>query len=269
MIAGGTSRAVLALCLLAGPAFAQEAVSLVPAAEQDGSAWPYRTAELRLAVGGSVASRVAAARLRWRQGGPTFVYPVTVVPNGPVAPKVSLPAIGVQQVYDIDLLTADGDVALQAEATIIWPEELTNPQAFIDPVLYALYDGPLPRWATSLKASVLLAAAALSAAAASVALIRRRGLQLVVLLGIVIVSAAVGAIWLRRQPTVSARQSPDGRLLILTTRRTVQWTGSECLAPVYVDIAEAAEDSLVVRPDGVTLTLHPQRPVLLRRLGTP
>jgi len=262
-------RAVLVLCLLAGPALAEEAVSLAPAAEQDSAAWPYRTAELQVQVDGALASRVAAARLRWQLGGPTFVYPVTVVPGDPLTLKVSLPAIRMQQVYDIALLTDDDETAAQAEATIIWPEELTNPQAFVDPAVYAVHDGPLPRWPVSVKVAALLSAAVLCAAMAAVALIRRRRLQLVVLLGLIVGSTVAGAVWLHRQPTVAARQSPDGKLLILTTRRTVQWTVGERLAPVYVDIEQVAEDSMVVRPEGVTLTLHPQRVVLLRRLGRP
>jgi len=262
-------RAALVLCLLAGPALAEEAVSLAPAAEQDRGAWPYRTAELQVQVDGALASRVAAAWLRWQLGGPTFVYPVTVAPDDLLTLEVSLPAIRMQQAYDIALLTDDGAPAVQAEATIIWPEELTNPEAFVDSAAYAVHDGPLPRWPVSVKVTAFLSAAVLCAAMAAAALIRRRRLQLVVLLGLVVGSTVAGAVWLHRQPTVAARRSPDGKLLILTTRRTVQWTVGERLAPVYVDIGQVAEDSLVVRPEGVTLTLRPQRVVLLRRLGRP
>ncbi len=259
----------LAVSLLVGPAFGQEAITLAPAAEQAQAAWPYRTAELHVQAD-DLPGDVRAVRLRWRAGGPTFVHPVTVVPGEPLRLSVSLPAIQVQQVYNVDLLSGDGrdaDVLRQVRATIVWPTELVNPEDFIDPAAYSPYDGRLPNWPQRTRLAVLLSAIVFCAAMASVTFIRRRRMQVVILLAAVIVAAATTGIWLYRQPAVVASQSADGNFMVVTTRRTAEWHSPERLAPVYFNPFEVLEDQMVVRPDGVTLTLRPQRVVLLRRQG--
>ena len=261
---------VVVVSLLVGSVSAQEAATLRPASDQSLAAWPYRTAELHLHERGSLSSRVSAVGLRWQLGGPTFIHPITVVQNVPLTLRVSLPAIQVQQVYNIDLLAgpdAQADVLSSTQATIVWPDELVNPGAFIDPITYGSYVAPLPSWPRRTKLGVLLAAVLVCAAMSSVALVRRCRLQLILILIVVALATVAAIFWGSRQTSVVARYRPDERLLILSTRRTVQWSNPGQLAPIYFNMQDVPDDTMVIHPDRTTLLLHPRQMLLLRRLG--
>ena len=247
---------VLALGLLAGSARGQAGITLTPADDQDPAARPYRTAALH--------------------GGPTFVHPVTVTPGRPLTLKLSLPAIRLQQAYEVAFLAGpgeDAEVIGLDEATIVWPEELVNPAAFMDSAAYRTYDGFLPSWSRRTRLDALLAGVVFCVLIVGAVFVRPHRLQVAVVLLLVIAAAAATGAWLYRRPIVIVHRSQDGEFLILATRRTVKWSHSARMAPVYdavneaqlVNILRAGENSMVVRTDGVTLTLHPQQIVLLRR----
>ncbi len=256
----------IVLSLAPGLAHGGEVIALTPADQQRPADWPYSSAELHMQVDSASASSATAVQLRWQLGGPTFVYPLTLLPDSSQTVFVALPAMRLQQVYDIVLKAGREDV-LRTKATIVWPAEWVNEGTFIDPRAHLRHEGPLPRWPSRLKRGAWLAAAAMCVALAGAIFIRRRWVQLGVLATVVLVAAILAGVWLHRQPAVVARMVEDGDILILTARRTVEWRSESVFAPVYVDIHQAAADSMVVGPGGVTLTLDPQQAVLLRRVG--
>lgn len=259
---------VVAIILGVAPGLAHggQDIALTPADQQRPADWPYSSAELHLKVDSVSASSATAVQLRWQLGGPTFVYPLTLLPDSSQTVIVALPAMRLQQVYDIVLKAGQADI-LHTQATIVWPAERVNEGAFIDPRAHLRHEGPLPRWSARLKRGVWLAAAAMCVALAGAIFIRRRCVQLGVLAAVVLVAAILAGVWLHRQPAVVARTVENGDILILTARRTVEWRSESVFAPVYVDIHQAAADSMVIGPGGVTLTLQPQQAVLLRRVG--
>jgi len=246
---------------------AAAAVTLSPAEQQDASLLPYRTAQLHIDNTGEEVIRFAA--LRWEYGGPELVYPVTVAPRRQASLTVALPAMAVQQFYDVRLLgsfTPRRRVVAAIRAPITWPAELVQREAFITADMSAPYKSHLPLWPAKLLRNIFLAAVVVCVAGAGTLLLRGPIVRLVGLVALVVIASGITVTGLARQPLIERQFDETGRLLILTARRTVQWQSDDARwVPVYDNPAEVIEETLVVYPDGLDLTLRPHEVRLLRR----
>ena len=161
------------------------------------------------------------------------------------------------------------DEPLGAAADIYWPERLVNTATFIDPAVYEPYQSDRPLWPASIRRRVMLIGLAIFVVMAGALLIRRPTVRLAAIMGGVVVSLIAALVFMQAQQIVLPRISDDGQFLILTARRTATWTSARTdLTPVYVDRAQMVEDALIVRPDGISVTLQPGRIQLLRRSPT-
>ncbi|HOD79805.1 MAG: hypothetical protein BWX88_02212 [Planctomycetes bacterium ADurb.Bin126] len=271
--AGRLVCAVL-LCLCArtaqpqsGPAGAAIELSVAPT-QVAGNA-PYRLALLRVTVPAG-QPLVRAVRLREAQGGPTILQPLTVPPESTQTALVPLPAWSQQHAYRVELLAEDRDDAnaiLPArQVALSWPADILDRDAVFAPWQYEPYQ-ELPRWPAPLLRNVFLAAALFALACTGLLLVRRplaRSLLLIVL------AALAGAgtwLLLDQAPLVVHREvARDGSSLhVLTSRRTVQWSVDQPLWPVYFNLRQMRDDSLVVHVGRATrLTLLPDDVRILR-----
>ncbi|HDZ20024.1 hypothetical protein LCGC14_0335440 [marine sediment metagenome] len=267
------ARLILAGCALlaaaahcsAAPAQQQVTVTLSPADDAADDA-PYRRAILMIHNHSPAA--IASATIRWQLGGPTFVHPITVAPGSAASLPVVLPAVAIRQTYLIELTTGDArtDEPLRATADIYWPERLVNPAAFIDPAAYEPYQSDRPLWPASIRRRVMLIGLALLVVMTGALLIRRPTVRLAAIMGVVAISLIAALVFMHAQQIVLPRISDDGQFLILTARRTATWTSARTdLTPIYIDRAQMVEDTLIVSPDSISLTLRPGRIQLLRR----
>ena len=279
----GTVKAAAALLiLLSGAAAAADAaVSLAPAQSRrdDERVWPYRAAELT--VKNESDRIVRAVALRWVGGGPTMIYPATIPPQSGQTIPVSLPAVAVEQWYDVRLLaedSPDADVVAEFEAPITWPLRPPEPpvdddfdRAFIDPYACEQYAFDVPQWSNRARANVLIAAALAALAMAATLFVRRRAVRLVLLAAtIAAATAAIHEAVLPRDVVVQRVLSqgsdlpiyaagPGDSLYVVAARRTSHWTHPDArLAPIYYNRLDMAEDTMVVHADrGISVPLRP------------
>ena len=273
------TAAAIVLALLSGAAAANTTDFIAAAPQHDARVWPYRAAEL------TVKNRsdriVRAVAVRWVGGGPTMIYPATIPPQSGQAIQVSLPAVAVEQWYDVRLLaddSPDADVVAEFEAPITWPlrplapnEEHNLGQAFIDPYACEQYAFDVPQWSNRARANVLFAAALAALAMPATLFAQRRAVRLVLLAAaIAAATAAIHKAVLPRDVMVQRVLSqgsdlpiyaagPGDSLYVVAARRTSRWTHPDArLAPIYYNRLDMPEDTMVVHADrGISVRLRP------------
>ncbi|MCE5324792.1 MAG: hypothetical protein LLG01_00100 [Planctomycetaceae bacterium] len=207
-----------------------------------------------------------AVELRWQQGGPALVYPLSVAPHQEAATTVLLPAAALVQSYDVTLL---GDTAALAttKADIEWKLDQVSNDLLLDASLYAPWWDAIPSWPPELLRLAFWAAAIVLVAAGACLFLRRPLLRIAVVAAIS-TAAAVGAwAYLSGRPNVIERSSLRGPpLLIVTTLRTTSWHNSAELLPVYYSKAQMAADTTIIQSGkGTTTTLRPQQVRIFRK----
>ncbi len=269
---GLTCVVLLLLCARtarAQSAPADAAVELSVAPAQAASNAPFRLALLRVSVPPG-RPLVRAVRLREIQGGPTILQPLTVPPESTQTATVPLPAWSQQHTYRVELLAEerdDADAVLAArQVALAWPADILDRDALFAPWQYDPYQ-ELPRWPAPLLRNVYLAAALFALACTGLFLVRRVLARS--LLVIVLAALAGGGTWLLlgQAPLVVHREvaRDDFPLHVLTSRRTVQWNCDQPLWPVYFNLRQMRDDSLVIHVGrSCRLTLLPEDVRLLR-----
>jgi hypothetical protein len=251
-----------ALGVVACAAPAQPTATLTPADTVETGA-TYRPAVL--SIHNDSAAAVSEIRLRWQQGGPTFVHPVTIAPYATATVPVALPAMAIRQRYDVDLLPAEADPPA-ISADIVWPEAWVNAETFISPSDFEQFNRFSSVWPLAMRRRVFLAALVATALIAGAIMVRHRPARRIALAA-VLAGATWAAIWLvMTAPVVTQRLSNDGQHIAVISRRTVSWSAPRAdLVPVYAAKSQIVEDTMLVAPDHVTLTVRPGEIRLLRR----
>ena len=266
----------IVLVVLAGltvPPAAGAAVTarLTPAEKQDPAALPYRIADLSVDYSGPAdAPPIRAAALHSPQGGPTFIYPLTVAPQTRQTLRVALPALTQQQEYAIRFLSRDDPDArcvASVRATVPWPLDLVRPEEFRASEAQRRWSEELPTWPAGLLRNVFFAAGFTCIALAATLFLRRPRLRLIAV-GVVVATATAG-VWLlvSAQPIVVERQAEQGKVLVVACRRTTVWrNGDPMLTPLYLTPRHLAHDDMIVHAvKGLTVPLRPDEVRLLRK----
>ncbi len=223
-----------------------------------------------LTIKNDTDSLARGVKLRWQQGGPTFVYPLSVAPHQEAAAAVLLPAAALVQSYDVTLLadaSADSAAVASAKADIEWKLDQVTNDLLLDSELYAPWWDAIPSWPPELLRLAFWAAAIFLVAAAACLFFRRPLLRAAAVV-VLSMAAAVGAwTFLSSRPAVIERSSTGGLpLLIVTTLRTTTWHNSAELLPVYYSKAQMAADTTVIHSgEGTTTTLRPQEVRIFRK----
>lgn len=244
--------------------------SLKKTDKPDLSKLPYQAADLTIDNQGN--ELIQTVVMRWRHGGPVFVFPVAVAPHTTDTIRVYLPACSPQQTYDVKFLAGDeidSPVIAKLDIGIAWPAKYvaTSNRIFIDPSKYEIaFEPSQPTvWSASLLKNIFIYALLASCALAGTLFIRRRRRRLAAALAIIALSVGVSIFELQNQKTHQSVIIPcenDPYLhnyKILTSRRTTQWRHwSPLLFPIYYHRQQMADDDMIVHArDGITLTLHP------------
>lgn len=244
---------MLTITIVAAPLLADAAAELTPSAQTKPEAWPYSPAELTLTNPSDES--VESVRLRWSQGGPTLVWDSAFAPQQRKTLPVFLPAIRPEQTWTVSFRSGDGTEVASTEVSISWPGELVRSNAFLDPDTWRRWDPPAPAWSSSSRQESLLAVAMVCLAGVAALFIRRPGVRVVLVAGVLAVGTAVVAATLPEPvdiwtPAMSAQARNDGRtssLLAMAARRTTLVTTSdELIAPVYLSRREMAEDDMLL-----------------------
>jgi hypothetical protein len=256
------SLVLIAIGLSAELSPAQPTATLTPADAIDARS-PYRPAVL--SVDNDSPAAVSEIRLRWQQGGPTFIHPVTIAPRATATVPVDLPAIAVRQRYEVRLLPSPADQPVVA-ADIVWPEAWVNAEAFLSPSDFEQFEGLSSAWPARLRRQVFLVTLVAMSLVTGAFLIRHRPARRIALVAI-LAAATSAAIWLAMAARiVTERLSDDGRHIAIVSHRTVSWSVPRAdLAPVYAVKSQIVEDSMLVAPNRISLTVRPGEIRLLRR----
>lgn len=282
---------------LTSSAFAETGVSLTPT-KGDANFLPYCPAQMTIQNDSEQVIRAVA--LRWRGTGPTLLHDVTIPPRTRHVMTVLLPAVEVQQTYQVRLLAGgalESPAIAELRASVSWPPEdvQESDAGFFNAPLCRAWESRLPTWPASLLRNVFLAAVLTCLACGGVAFVGRSRLRTAMIL--LIAAVSTGATWLivsgekvlfeqvvdtwaspgAGSPDASAvstaprttQAAPPARsksLWVISCRRTVEWTRPDTtLCPVYQDRRQMLEDNLVVRWDkGLTVRLNPEEVRIFR-----
>jgi len=252
---------------------------------QDESAYPYRNAVLT--VENPTGQEITAVSLRWRQGGPKMVFPVTILPGAKAEVPVVLPAIAPTQTYEVQWWLRDKPDApcrefTLAEAEISWPVELLTTGEFIDPAAYESHLEYMPAWPGRLKRTIFLVATLFVLAVAGVLLVPWKSVRLILLGLFIIAASAVLSVQFSLTPTLLIR--PAGSGFVLTCRRTQDVSFESFplvpasniddfkssydprgISPVYFAPWQMKQDNMTVHAtEGASLTITPREIRLFR-----
>ncbi|MFW5733121.1 MAG: hypothetical protein ACOCZU_07890 [Planctomycetota bacterium] len=230
----------------------------------------------RLAVENTTDHAVEHVALRWDRGGPTFVFPLAIAPGQSARREVLLPASAGEQTWDVHLRgQADSTVATTA-ARIRWPIDRVDPAALVSPGVYRRFQADLPRWDPRIRMNLIGLATVTTLAMAALAWMHRSTGQLIGLAGVIVAATAVAGWVIADEPIVLERtlpvtlsagdpNQPDGRALVLTTRRTTSYSRHEGrYIPLYRSPEHMLADETTLRiSGGFTTTLSPDRPTVL------
>ncbi|MCE5276630.1 MAG: hypothetical protein ABFD92_14740 [Planctomycetaceae bacterium] len=223
-----------------------------------------------LTIKNQTDSLARAVRLRWQQGGPAFIYPLSVAPHQETATAVLLPAAALVQTYDVTLLvdaSASAAAIASGKTDIQWKLDQVRNDLLLDSELYAPWWDAIPSWPPELLRLTFWAGTIFLVAAGACLFFTRPLLRLTAV-AVLSVAAATGAwAFLSSRPTMIDRVSPNGQpLLIRTTLRTTTWHDSAELLPVYYSKAQMAADTTVIQSgEGTTTTLRPQDVRIFRK----
>ena len=246
-------------------------MAVEPAAVQE--AGPYRSATLQ--VGNRSGTPVRAVAVRMREGGPTFLFPVSLPPDANASLAVALPVAAIEQTYRLRALageSGDAPVISAKDVSTTWAAERVDPRGFLDAEPYYRHEDKTARWPAGLLRNLLLAAAVACIALLSAVFVRPRAWRLAVV-GLLAASASVTIILvLRAGPPVAIVQyetvaaaisadanAPPATEIVLTCLRTTRWTHpSADVMPLYRSVRQMADDDAVIHPQkGLSLTIRP------------
>jgi hypothetical protein len=279
---------ILAIATLApaqvSPTTAQANVTIEPAADQTDAPYPYRLAVIKIDTD-ATDQAFSEIRVRSTDGGPEIRAAGAIPPRTPrTTLTLPLPALSVQQVYNVHLLAEDLFAAnhgatpaktVDLKATVNWLPDQVNVAGFIDRRLYDDREDDLPPWPAQLRQVLFLTTVGGALALAMTLLMRPGPLRLSAML--VVLAAAAAASWwsLKDTPLVQTRivdcpaihgQKPC-QLYVITSRRTVPWTSKDAtIVPVYYGPEQMLNDTTVVQPGvGITSEISPQHVHLFKR----
>lgn len=276
------------------PTTAQVNVTIEPAQDQSAAPYPYRLAVVKIYTD-ATDQAFSEIRVRSSTGGPEIRVVGAIPPRTPrTTVTLPLPALSVQQVYDVHLMAEDsspmgspqpspvaGHSAAMAgktvnvQATVNWLPEQVNVAAFVDRRLYDDREDDLPPWPAQLRQVIFLAMVGGAIALAMTLLMHPGPLRLAAMFVVLAATGAVGWWSLNDTPLVQTRviDCPDARgqkscqLYVVTSRRTVKWSDKDAaIIPVYYDAQQMVNDTTIVQPGvGITSEISPQRVHLFKR----
>ena len=213
---------------------------------------------VQLAVDNHTNRTIRSLRLRWQHGGPTIVIPAALAPQQEVELTVHLPAIATTQTFDLIAVADDrpdaGNIAVTA--TIVWPGSLDRAGGLIAPNVYDRLAPHGSVWSGRQRQRIVLFILAAGLLLAGAAMIRRPARRNIALALIVMLCAVGVGVWASVHGYVNEQLSPNGRYVILHSRRTITWrTRRTDLIPLYASRQHLMEDTTVVDSAGMTLTL--------------
>lgn len=222
-----------------------------------------------LAIHNDLGQVIRAVTLHWPGGGPTMFFAVAIPPGTTQDLTVQLPAIDEDQAYDVALLADPQPDAVPLQklaARITWPPAQANPELF-QSLRYRTLRVDQPQWPPAQLRILWIVAMAGAIAMGALILIRRPRLRLAMLL--VTIAAATMAAWAltRDYPLVAARTmampqttgAPSRNIVVLASRRTVQWSADRVLIPIYLTPQQMRSDDSVIAPGKWTrVTLTPR-----------
>jgi hypothetical protein len=273
---------ILAVSTVAG---AQVNVTIEPAQDQSDAPYPYRLAVIKIYTD-ATDQAFSEVRIRSIDGGPEIRAAGAIPPRTPrTTLTLPLPALLVQQVYDVHLLAEDSLAAshgsatpgktVDLQATVSWLPEQVNVAGFIDRRLYDDREDDLPPWPAQLRQVLFLAMLGGAIALAMTLLMRPGPLRLSAMFLVLAATAAVSWWCLNDTPLVQTRvvDCPKAhgqeacRLYVVTSRRTVKWNNKDAtIVPVYYGPEQMLNDTTVVQPGvGITSDISPQRVHLFKR----
>ena len=283
-----STLAILASLLVSSSGvWAGVSAELSIASEQDARAFPYRSAILK--IQNNTSKEFSTVRIRWKQGGPTFIYPVVILPNAETPLSVSLPAVSLAANYDITLTARDTHGAKVLEtltARINWPMDMLTTNEFINPTIYEKYGGTLPSWPGELKLKIFLSIAAGVIVFVAILLIPRPVIRAAMMIPAVLCLTFFLVSMLSKKNTPIVHVQEQGNLKIITCRRTcnIAWgklpTGlgknwkligkSNQTIPIYQAIWQMREDDMIIHPNQfATLKLRPNEVRIFRKFVSP
>jgi len=244
---------IATVVLLAAPLAAGETTVTLAAAEtQDPAASPFRSASLTIVNESPDVIRSVA--LRERVGGPTLVYSVTIAPQTRQSVSVALPAVTSQQNYTVSLLAGertDSPAVGSFQRSINWPVQAVEAgkRAFYAPLEYGEHEFESVGWPEALRRNVFLAAVLCCAALAGVLFIRPPVLRALAVVIVVVGAAAAMTALVRSRPVIITPPVKDASLVVVTTRRTADWTTNDAdLTPLYRNRRHLIGDATVIYP---------------------
>ena len=255
---------LLACLLISITAMAGEAVVTLERLDDSPTTGPYCRAALTVHNDSDVTIR--EVRLKWQLGCPTAVHRLVVAPGQAETLTIELPAIDTRQIYDVALVTEDvAAEPVTVQATIEWAPAQLDPSALIDSMAYEAAETIVPFWPNRLRRNVWLAALVGGLAMTGVLLIRQRPLRTGMALVVIVTGLIAAGLFVRQQRTVFQQFSDDGKVIVLTARRTATWTTSQtALIPIYASRQQRMEDATVMEPDQMSVALQPGQIKLFR-----
>ena len=232
--------------------------SLERPAQRDDTMLPYRPVTLTVTYRRgdeadiSEAHIIRGVKIRSTRGGPAVLVPVTVAPGTTETLTVPLPVLSVRETYRVSLLaeeSGDSPVLDYSNVSLTWPAEEVTADAFLDPQAYQDGDYSPPRWSAGTARGVFVTGVVAALAMAAALFVRSPRRRAGVLLAVLVGASAVMAYVATREPVVVRRFGDDGRLLVISTRRTTDIRiDGPGWAPLYYDEDHMSAEALVVRP---------------------
>lgn len=240
-------------CSIAATCGAAVKVSLERPPKRDDSLLPYRPARMTIDCSDAAPGRVVTSvRLRSARGGPILLYDVTVAAGTSGRFDVMLPALSAQEHYEVRIAGRYGDregLVLDTHVSLTWDAEEVTVDAFLDPRAYKDGDYSPPRWSAGTARGVFVTGVVAALAMAAALFFRSPGRRAGVLLAVLVGASAAMAYVATREPVVVRRLSDDGRLLVISTRRTTDIRiDGPGWAPLYRNEDHMSAEALVVRP---------------------
>jgi hypothetical protein len=202
----------------------------------------------RLRVRATAPSRLRSIRLRWLEGGPTYVIDLPLAPDSSQDRNFLLPAAWSRQTYQADLIGSEiPDPQRQVE--LIWGARQAL-EPFPDAGVYDPFQQDQPRWPARLRRNLFLLGVGALVLGAAALLPRSRPGRLGILVLALATTGVGGWLALRGVATVTHRTfsrrlgGQEVRLEVLTALRPGTWESvDDGLVPRYQNFEQILTDA--------------------------
>ena len=265
--------AFLAICLLLAPtASGQVQLTLEPVEQADHPPGPYRMARLTVSAAGQ--SSVSQVRLRWDEGGPTYILDMPVTGGAPQSRDLPLPAAWARQRYRAQIV-AEGIDPSTRSVEIVWGN-LQAREPFPDARMYDPFEQDVADWPGRLKRNLFLLLAVGALAGISATLLRSKPVRLLAVTAMV-AGGSIGAwLLLREVPLISHRNfsvrayAAELDLHVVTARRSAVWADTDIYLPRYRNFGQISDDRTEIHLGrGIRAPLRAGQLRVFQRIGPP